>query len=119
MARQANSSRAASSANASLPTLINELWELIVAYFKQETVEPVKNVGRFIAFGLAGAILISLGLVLLAIGGLRALEAEKSIRTHLGGDWSWVPYLGVAFVSLIVAGVSITRIFKVPSRKEP
>jgi hypothetical protein len=103
----------------SLPTLFNELWELIVAYFKQESVEPLKDVGRFVAFGVAGAILIGLGLVLVGIGGLRLLENERSVRVHLSGNWSWVPYLGIAGVSLAVAGISVSRIFKVPSRKEP
>jgi hypothetical protein len=115
MATQANSSRTASTQE-SLPTLLNELWELVVAYFKQESVDPIKQVGRFVAWGLVGAIFIALGLVLLAIGGLRALQNETG--THLRGDWSWVPYGAVVGGCLAVAGLSVSRIFKVPSRED-
>jgi uncharacterized membrane protein YidH (DUF202 family) len=114
MAQQTRSSEAKS-----LPTLINELWELIVAYFKQESVDPLKDVVRFVAFGVAGAILISVGLVLVGIGGLRALEFEKVIRRHLSGNLTWLPYVGVVIASVAVAVISVTRIFKVPSREEP
>jgi uncharacterized membrane protein YidH (DUF202 family) len=98
--------------------LLNELWELVVAYFKQESVDPIKQVGRFVAWGLVGAIFIGVGLVLLAIGGLRALQSDPAIRTHLRGNWSWAPYGAVAAVSLAVAGLSVSRIFKVPSRED-
>ena len=36
----------------SLPTLASELWDLVRAYAKQETIEPLKGIGRFIGFGL-------------------------------------------------------------------
>ena len=55
---------------APLPQVVRELWELIVAYFKQETVVPLKQLGRYIAFGLLGALLLGFGVVLLAIVGL-------------------------------------------------
>ena len=29
----------------SLPTQIGELWRLVLAYLRQETVEPVRNLG--------------------------------------------------------------------------
>jgi len=115
MATQANSSRTASTQE-SLPTLLNELWELVVAYFKQESVDPIKRLGRFVVWGLVGAILVSLGLVLLAVGGLRALETETG--THLRGNWSWAPYGAVVAGCLVAAGLSVSRIFKVPSRED-
>jgi hypothetical protein len=96
----------------SLPTLVTELWELVVAYVKQETLEPLKALGRFVGFGLAGGVLLSAGAVLIGVGGLRAIQTEA--RRHLAGNWSWVPYMAIVLYCLIVAGLAVSRIAKVP-----
>jgi hypothetical protein len=100
----------------SLPTLVSELWELVVAYAKQETVDPIKATGRFVAVGLASSVLFSLGLVLLGVGGLRAIQAET--HRHLTGNLSWLAYFAVSFWALVVAGLVASRIPKVPSGEE-
>ena len=82
---------------------IRELRELVVAYAKQETVEPLKGLGRYAAFGIGGAFLMGLGVVFLAIGGLRALQEETG--PHFTGNWSWVPYAIVVFGSVVIAGL--------------
>jgi hypothetical protein len=84
-----------------LPQVVRELWELIVAYFKQETVVPLKQLGRYIAFGLLGALLLGIGVVLLAMSGLRALQEETG--TTFTGNWSWAPY-GILVVALLLGG---------------
>jgi hypothetical protein len=86
---------------APLPQVVRELWELIVAYFKQETVVPLKQLGRYIAFGLLGALLLGFGVLLLAMSGLRALQEETG--TTFQGNWSWAPY-GILFVALLLGG---------------
>lgn len=83
----------------SIPTIVTELWALVVAYLKQETIEPLKALGRWVAAGLAGAILLAIGLTLWVIAILRALQAETG--HHLTRHLSWVPY----FVTLTVAGI--------------
>lgn len=87
-----------------LPELVRELWELIVAYFKQETVVPLQQLGRYVAFGLVGALLLGIGALLLAMAGLRALQEETG--STFTGNWSWAPY-GIMFV-VLVAGAAIT-----------
>jgi hypothetical protein len=94
-------------AEKSLPALAAELWDLVRAYAKQETVEPLKGLGRFIAFGLAGSVVIGVGLVLLALGALRALQTETGSTFH--GNWSWAPYLIVLVGCASVAGIAISR----------
>jgi hypothetical protein len=83
---------------------IQELKDLVVAYFKQETIEPLKGIGRYLGFGVAGATLLGFGVFFLAMGGLRALQSETG--TTFTGNWSWAPY-GIVFVVLVLgAGLS-------------
>ena len=87
----------------SLPTQVAELWDLVRAYAKQETVVPLKGLGRYVAFGLAGSVLLGLGVILLALAGLRALQTETG--TTFDGNWSFVPYLAV----LVACGAIVVR----------
>ena len=89
------------SRNPPLPQLVTELWQLIVAYFKQETVVPLQQLGRWIAFGILGAVLLGVGVVLLAMAGLRALQEETG--TTFTGNLSWIPYM-IMFAALLVGG---------------
>lgn len=92
----------------SLPTLASELWELVTTYAKQETIDPLKRLGRFLGFGVPGALLFGTGLVLLAIGGLRALQTETG--DTFSGNWSWAPYGILLVASGLVAGLSARAI---------
>lgn len=87
---------------APLPQLVLDLRELVVEYVKQETVVPLKQLGRYIGYGIVGSSLLGLGVVLLGVGGLRALQTETG--TTFVGDWSWAPY-GIVFVALLVGGM--------------
>jgi hypothetical protein len=84
----------------SVPTLLTELVDLVRAYAKQETIEPLKGIGRYVAFGLAGSLLLGLGVVLLAMALLRALQTEVDV---FDGRWSWAPY----FITLVLCGLVI------------
>jgi len=84
-----------------LPELILELRELLIAYFRQEAVDPIKSLGRYILFGVTGALLLGLGVVLLGVGALRVLQVETG--STFTGDWSWAPY-GIVFVALLAGG---------------
>src|SRR6266852_1681020 len=86
---------------AALPQLVIELRDLVVAYVRQETVTPLKSLGRYILFGVAGALLIGVGVLLLGVGVLRLLQTETG--TTFRGDWSWAPY-GIVFVVLLIGG---------------
>lgn len=74
-----------------LPSHVQDLSKLVIAYVKQETLEPIKGLGRFVGFGLAGSALVGLGLFILFLGVLRLLQAEtgNAFRGHL----KFVPYL--------------------------
>jgi len=84
-----------------LPQLVGELWQLIVAYFRQETVVPLQQLGRWIAFGILGAVLLGVGVLLLATAGLRALQEETG--STFTGNLSWIPYM-IMFAALVAGG---------------
>ena len=84
---------------------LRELRELIVAYVKQETIDPIKGLGRYIAFGIVGALLIGTGIIFVEIGVLRLLEGTSS-DPHFTGNWSWAPYAIVVVASLATAGIA-------------
>jgi len=86
---------------APIPSAVAELWELIVAYLKQETAVPLKSLGRVVGFGIAGSLAIGVGVVFFAIGGLRLLQAETDA---FHGNWSFVPYLIMIVLLLGMAG---------------
>ncbi len=89
--------------------------QLVLDYAKQETLEPLKGAGRFVAFGVVGAIAISAGTMLLLLGGLRALQTETG--STFRGNWSWAPYLITAAAAVIVAGLAAWRIRKGPAAR--
>ena len=91
---------------APLPQLVLELRDLVVTYVKQETVVPLRQLGRYVGFGVAGALLLGLGVVLLGVGGLRALQTETG--DTFTGDWSWAPYL-IVFGALLIGGALTWR----------
>ncbi|MDQ3979564.1 MAG: hypothetical protein M3314_08440 [Actinomycetota bacterium] len=95
-----------------IPAHAQDLWQLIVGYVKQETVDPVRGVGRFLAFGLAGSALLGLGFVIVFLGLLRLLQDETgdAFRGHL----KFVPYLITLAASGAVAGAA----FKAKGRKK-
>jgi uncharacterized membrane protein YidH (DUF202 family) len=89
----------------SLPTQIGELWRMVLAYFRQETVEPVKNLGRFVAFGVAGSLLLGVGVGLLLLATLRFFQTETG--STFTGHLSWVPYVIMLVVALVLAGAAM------------
>lgn len=82
---------------------IRELRELVIAYAKQETLDPIKGLGKYVGYGIGGALLLGLGAVFLEIGLLRLLQDQTG--AHLRGNWSWVPYLTVIVASLAMAAI--------------
>lgn len=92
----------------SLSVLSGELFKLVAAYARQETLDPLKALGRFVAFGVAGAIMVGAGGVLITLAAVRAVQSETG--HHLGGDLSWVPYLAGVLVAGLGAIWSLGRI---------
>lgn len=78
----------------SVATLVDELRDLVVGYARQETLDPLSSLARGLAGALAGAVLGALGVAMLAVAVLRALQTETGGRFDEG--WSWAPYVIVS-----------------------
>ena len=91
-----------------VPQVLGELKEMTVTYAKQETVDPLRSIGRFIGFGVGGSFLLGIGLCLLGLAALRALQTETDDTFE--GDWSWAPYLITTVVLTVFAFLAVRRI---------
>jgi len=85
-----------------------ETVQLVVDYVKQETLDPLKGLGRFMLFGVAGSVCLAIGLVILSVAFLRLLQTETG--TTFSGNWSWAPYLICAAVVVAVAAVAVKAV---------
>ena len=87
----------------SLSTEARELVDLVVGYARQETVDPIKGLGKTVAFGIAGAVLVGLGSVFLALAALRAMQTETDAFED---NLSFAPYLILTLLLAVGALVS-------------
>ena len=83
-----------------------DLPDLLRRYVRQETVDPLRSLGRFLGLGIAGSLMMATGVVLLGVGALRLLQ-DWSV---LNDSWSWVPYLVVAVALVMIAALAGRRI---------
>lgn len=90
---------------------IGEVIDLVKNYARQETVGPLRGAGRWLAFGVAGAVMLGAGTVLLVLGTLRLIQNEFA-PTFDGRWFSLLPYLIALVVSVAVIGVAASRIGK-------
>ena len=93
----------------SVPDTLGDLKDLLVTYAKQETVDPLRNLGRYLGFGVAGVVMLALGVLFLAFSGLRAMQSQID---WFDGFWSWAPYMIVVVVLAAVIALAVSRIGK-------
>ena len=87
----------------SIPQVLSELWEMLVSYAKQETVQPLKGLFRFVGLGIGAMLLLGTGVVLMSVSVLRLLQTKEPFGWELTGSLNFIPYV----VSLAVLGVLI------------
>jgi hypothetical protein len=92
---------------ASLQRDFEELRDLFVCYVKEETIKPLKDLGRFLLWGTIGSVFVGFGAVLLLLGSLRYLQWQFPV---LDGSLSWLPYVIVSALALVVIALTAWRI---------
>ncbi len=103
--------------NQSTSEQFNDTVQMVKAYALQETVDPLKTAGKWIGFGLIGAVLIGFATALLTLGLLRLVQTEWP--GTFGGRWtSLLPYLFAFLLCVLVASLAFSRINKQPLTKE-
>lgn len=86
------------------------MWDLSLAYAKQETVDPLRGLGRYLGYGMGGSIVFGLGSVLLLLSALRALQTETG--STFTGSLSFVPYLIVSAGAALLVLLLVWRVVK-------
>lgn len=89
---------------------ISEIYQLTKDYAVQETLLPLKGLGKYVLYGVGSAIIGGVGVILVIIGILRLLQSETG--GHFTGSLTWIPYLitlVVALVCIALAGFAIIR----------
>ncbi len=88
---------------------IGDAVNLVKAYAKQETIDPLRAVGSYLAWGIPGALLLAVGWLFLLIGLLRVMQTELHAFDN---GWSFVPYLAVVAVGGAVMALFVRRVRK-------
>jgi len=84
-----------------------EIKGLIIKYVKEETIAPLKDLGRFVAWGALGSLFVGFGAVLMLLAVLRFFQEQFRV---FDGTLSWIPYLIVAVLAIGVLGLTAWRI---------
>ena len=98
---------------------LNELKDLVVAYAKQETLDPIKSIGSYIGWALAGALCFGLSIAFFTVALLRMIQTEFPELLNGHGDSSFVPYLIVIVVLAVGAGLVVLKLRKPLDPKDP
>lgn len=91
---------------------VAELKDLVVGYAKQETVDPLKTLGRYLGFGIAGSVLLGTGFFLLMLALLRGLQ---EITFFADPTWTWLPYLITAVTGAVIAVLFLWKLMRMVS----
>ena len=96
---------------------LNEVIDYVRAYATQETVGPLKGVGRWLGFGAGAAFAMGLGLMIVLLGVLRLIQTEFDRLAT--GSLSWAAYAVTLVLTIILLAITLMRVKKSTLNKEP
>lgn len=92
------------------PKKTDDIKTVVVDYARQELTDPLKPLGKWVGFGVGGAVLWGLGISLIALGVLRAMQTETG--DTFSGNLSFVPYLVALALVGVIGGLTFVRKIK-------
>ena len=100
-----------------------ELKSMVTTYAKQETVEPLKNLGKWAGLGVGGGLMLVIGGFLTSLGVLRLLQKMSFLSKEEGGvsvdtAWTFLPYVIVFALLVIAAGLCVLAATRTPDWME-
>jgi len=93
---------------------IERIKSLLFRYAREETIDPLRQLGRYSLFGCLGSILVGLGVVFALVGTLRILQDETGA---FAGNLSWLPYVIVVLLAAVVIAVTLWRVVSGPAKR--
>ena len=96
---------------------LGEVIEFVKTYAKQETLDPLKGAGRWLAYGAAAAFAMGLGLMIVLLGVLRVVQTE--VDRLATGSLSWAAYAVTLIVTIVLLAITLLRIKKTTLSNEP
>lgn len=89
---------------------VDDVVDGVISYAKSQTIGPLRGAGRWVAWGVLGALLIGVGGALTLLAVLRLIQTEWSAVADPGSRLSWLPYLIVFVVGCAFVALTLTRI---------
>ena len=113
--------RDAGSTNSKKPVdQVTELRDLVVGYAKQETIDPLRALKRYLALGIGGAICVGVGAMFLVLGllrGLQELDWFNSPTQTDGWHGAWLIYVITLLGAIGLLGIAGLFAFRTKRRK--
>jgi hypothetical protein len=88
---------------------LEEVGAVALRYVKEETLQPLKDTGRFALYGALGSVFVGFGVVLLLLAVLRYFQEQFAV---FRGSLSWIPYFIVAALAVIVLALTTWRVVR-------
>jgi len=88
---------------------LEDVGAVALRYVKEETLQPLKDTGRFALYGALGSVFVGFGVVLLLLGVLRFFQEQFEV---FRGTLSWIPYLIVAALAALVVALTAWRVVR-------
>ena len=80
-----------------------ELVDLVIAYAKQETLEPLKGLRKNALLSLGGAVFLGIGGLFCSIGALRAMQSETDFfERH---NLTYLPYFFTVIILVVLSAI--------------